>query len=119
LNKKVAIETALEIGGGAAAGYLSAKYPDKTLWTNGPGYGTALAGVGLALGILGIGGRLGTWAGDIGAGAAAFEVGKMVAAKTSAAPGAASSVRGVGALPGGRHVSQSDIRAALRDLASV
>lgn len=116
-NKKLAIESALQIGGGAAAGYVSAKYPDKTLWTNGPGYGTAIAAGGLALGLLGIGGRFGQWAGDIGAGAAAFEVGKMVAAKTAAAPGSA--VRGVGALPSGRHVSQSDIRAALRDLASV
>jgi hypothetical protein len=111
-----ALEYGLEVGGGAAAGFLDAKYADKTLWKGGPGYGTALAAGGLAIGILGIGGKYGHWAGDVGAGAAAFEVGKMVAQKT--APATSSAVRGVGALPaGGRRVSQGDIRQALRDLA--
>lgn len=124
MNKRAvigkALEYGLEVGGGAAAGYLEARYPGKTLWQGGPGLGAGVAAAGLALGIFGIGGRLGHWAGDIGAGAAAFEVGKMVAQKTTPASSAAtSSVRGVGALPGGRPVSQQEIRQALRDLAHV
>ena len=115
---KRGLEYGLELSGGAAAGYLDAKYPDKgfKLGSEHIGLGTIVAGAGLAVGVLGIGGRFGRWAGDIGAGAAAFEVGKMVQGKVAAAP-ATSGVRGVGALPSSRHVSQAEIRQALRDLA--
>jgi hypothetical protein len=118
---KTALGYGLELGGGAAAGYLDAKYPDKTLWNGGPGYGVALAAGGLALGILGVGGRYSKFAGELGAGAAAFEVGKMVAQRTGGSTSSAqirSGVRGVGALPRGRAVSQAEIRQALRELAT-
>ncbi len=112
----------LEIGGGALAGYVDAKFPDKGVTLGGSrlGMGTLIAAGGLAAGILGFGGRFGKMAGDVGAGAAAFEVGKMVTNQTAASSAALrSGVRGVGALPSGRRVSQRDIRQALRELAAV
>lgn len=127
MNKRAALGKALEygieVGGGALAGFLDAKYPDKQI--QGFGLGTVAAAAGLAVGILGFGGRWGRYAGDVGAGAAAFEVGKMVASKTSASSVAVTSslrgrTSGVGALPaGGRRVSQADIRQAMRELASL
>lgn len=125
-NKRAMIGKALEyglgIGGGAAAGYLDSKYPGFTVGGKQIGAGTAFAAGGLALGILGIGGRWGRYAGDLGAGAAAFEVGKMVAEKSGGPAQASqlrSGVRGVGALPRGRAVSQAEIRQALRELSAV
>lgn len=104
------LETGIEIGGGAGAGYLDAKFPDKKIANQ--GLGTVLAAGGLLYGFLGKG-KLSKLALELGGGAAAFEVGKLVANKT--APGSVSGVRGVrGALPRGTHVvTASEIRQAV------
>lgn len=117
-----ALEYGLEAGGGALAGFVEGKYPGKTLWKDGPGLGVGIAAAGLALGIFGVGGKWGRMAGDLGAGAAAFEIGKAVASKTT--PAATSATSGVGAAPrglprAGNRATQADIRQALRDLAAV
>lgn len=96
------VELATEVGGGAAAGFLDTKFQDKKI--AGQGLGTVLAVAGIAAGISGIGGRLSKHALRIGAGAAAFEAGKLVQNKTLGVSGVRG-VRGfagvgrVGALP--------------------
>jgi hypothetical protein len=91
----------LQVGGGAAAGYLDGAMADKQI--AGQGLGTVLAIGGIALGITGIGGKYGGYALKLGTGAAAFEVGKLVLKKT--AGGATAGVRGVRGIAGVRGVA--------------
>ena len=85
------LDTAIQVGGGAAAGFLDSKMADKRI--AGQGLGTVLAVAGIAVGLSGIGGRYGAKALQLGTGAAAFEVGKLVANRVSG--GATAGVRGV------------------------
>lgn len=85
------LDTAILVGGGAAAGFLDSKMADKRV--AGQGLGTVLAVAGIGIGLSGIGGKYGAKALQLGAGAAAFEVGKLVANKVSG--GATAGVRGV------------------------
>jgi len=92
------LNVGLQCGGGAAAAYLDTKMADKKL---GPlSLGAALAIVGVGVGIAGIGGRMSGYALKLGTGAAAFEVGKLVANKVSG--GATAGVRGVRGIAGVR-----------------
>lgn len=98
------IETLAESGGGALAGYLDARFPGKNL--KGVNYGTLAALVGVGVGLSGIGGpTVAIYAREIGGGAAAFELGKIVGERTTkslAKSGALQAPRvsgAVGALP--------------------
>lgn len=109
------IETVAEVGGGAAAGYLDTKYADKKV--GGLNLGTVLAIVGVGVGVTGIGGKkISHYAREIGGGAAAFELGKLVAEKTAKSMSQSSGsslalrsgrVAGVGALPSSSRVVNS------------
>ncbi len=95
------LDVALQVGGGAAAGYLDSKMADKKVGPLSLGAVVALGGIGL--GLSGIGGRWGGKALQIGTGAAAFEVGKIVAQRVSG--GATAGVRGVRGIAGVRGVA--------------
>lgn len=94
------LDVGLACGGGAAAAFVDAKFPDKKLGPLGPGAIIAVAGVGIGIALSGKGGRMGKMLAEVGSGAAAFEVGKMVANKV--AGGATAGVRGVRGIAGVR-----------------
>jgi len=109
------LDVGIIVAGGAAAGFADAKFPDKKIGPAGPG--TILAVAGIAAGLT-LRGRMSSYALEIGKGAAAFEIGKMVANKTAGSVSGVRGVRGVrgvaGTLPQGRHpLTQEELNAVL------
>ncbi|HEU5316784.1 MAG TPA: hypothetical protein VFX49_11785 [Chloroflexota bacterium] len=97
-------------GGGALAGYLETRFPEKKALGLSMGALVAIGGIGIDLANVGPS-RVQHYAGEIGAGAAAYVVGRIVAEKTAKQQSSStqtaalrSGVRGVGALPAGRNV---------------
>ena len=108
------LDVGMIVAGGAAAGFVDSKFPDKKVGPAGPG--TILAIAGIAAGLT-LKGKMSAYALEIGKGAAAFEVGKIVANKTAGVSGVRGvrGVRGVaGTLPMGRHpLTQEELNAVL------
>ena len=107
------VSVGLEGAGGAAAGYLSARYPDKKI--AGFDLGVVLAASAIGLGLSGVlPSKMGNYALEVGGGAAAFELGKIVASKTSPASG----VKGIGAVgalpPSRRTVTAAELARSLQ-----